>query len=143
MLCQTLFCVLEKCKCPKEITTNWYNYAPYTRFISGYDTKTNSPIYKGILYTVLTKMMQHCCGNCSGGHGPSSINWGDFNTKKEWGIADVKKAIEDSVWDLSFPIGGGKHDDKYRYSLSSCMLFLCKCISQNRIGSGGNVFSVL
>ena len=113
--CIYLFSILEKCSCPKEITTNSYEYAPYTRYIVGYEKNTNAPKYKGIFFVILDKMMKHCCGNCSGGHGPSTIKWEDISKTKQKTMMNMKTAIEDGNYDLSFPAEGGKTSDYYRY----------------------------
>ena len=105
---------LEKCSCPKEITTNSYEYAPYTRYIVGYEKNTNAPKYKGIFFVILDKMMKHCCGNCSGGHGPSTIKWEDISKTKQKTMMNMKTAIENGNYDLSFPAEGGKTSDYYR-----------------------------
>jgi len=109
--------VQEKCSCPKEITTNSYNYAPYSRFISRYGSN-GAAVYSGIFFVTLTKMMTQCCGNCSGGHGPSSIKWEDEPVLKTKSMSLMKNNV--GKYDLSFPIEGSKTSEYY----SSTHLFV-------------------
>ena len=111
----------EKCSCPKEITTNSYNYAPYSRFISSYGSN-GAAVYSGIFFATLTKMMAQCCGNCSGGHGPSSIKWEDEPVLKTKSMSLMKNNVGN--YDLSFPIEGSKTSEYYRSVLMTIGDFL-------------------
>ena len=108
--------VKEKCTCPKEIHTNWYDYPPYTPFTTGDDDNGN-PNYQGIFYAILGKMVKEVCGTCAGGHGESEIIW-NYAVNKKKQMTDAKNDIEDhsKQIDISFPIAAGKLDDKYRDS---------------------------
>lgn len=62
----SVFYILEKCLCPKNIATSWYSYPPYTRYYTGTVRRNGikSNKYKGILYDILPDLMQHVCGSC-------------------------------------------------------------------------------
>ena len=65
----------------------------------------------GIFPVLLQKMVSSCCGNCSFGHGTSTINYG--NPKDT--LDDVKEAINSrNIADMSFPIAGKMTDDEYK-----------------------------
>ncbi len=99
-----------ECLCPKVLTTNSFPYAPYTR----YSDPKDQTKYKGIFYVVMQKMMQHCCGNCSDGHGPSSIKWEDESVVKQKSMAQMKVLIETGQYHLSYPAEGLSTNELYR-----------------------------
>lgn len=104
----------EKCSCPEEITTNAYSYAPYTRFIKGYNSSTGAPLYNGIFYKILTKMVKQCCGSCpSRASRETKIKWQDEAVLKAKSMSVMKKNI--GKYDLSFPLEGSKTSEYYRY----------------------------
>ena len=57
---------VETCRCPKKLTSSWTRLAPLVlrdRNISG------------ILPKHIETAVASCCGNCSLGQGPSSVDW--------------------------------------------------------------------
>ncbi|XP_065070746.1 uncharacterized protein LOC135695552 [Rhopilema esculentum] len=106
--------VQEKCSCPKSITTNSYDYAPYSRYVKSGDQ------YGGIFFIILDKMIKDCCGSCSRGHGSSDIIWEKPADLKKKSMSKMKEQLEIGSFDLSFPIEGSKTSEYY----SSSHLFI-------------------
>ncbi|XP_057304187.1 uncharacterized protein LOC130641408 [Hydractinia symbiolongicarpus] len=105
--------VAEKCLCPQKLRASWYDFPPYTKYLTS--DGSNKKIDKGVFYAIMTKMVAAVCGNCTKGHGPTDIIWDDsYNKKKDRGLSDVKSEIENNMFDIYFPIEGLKTDNKYR-----------------------------
>ena len=101
--------VIEKCSCPKSITTNSYDYAPYSRYVKSGDQ------YGGIFFIILDRMIKECCGTCSRGHGASDIIWEKPADLKKKSMSKMKEQLEIGSFDLSFPIEGSKTSEYYRF----------------------------
>ncbi|XP_057309219.1 uncharacterized protein LOC130647392 [Hydractinia symbiolongicarpus] len=104
--------IIEQCKCPKKIKLVWYNYPPYTQFVYGFD-KYSKPIFKGVFYTVLEKMLKEVCGKCLRGHGESEIVWGSVDNRRK-NLFDVKNQIDKGDFDIVLPIFSLKSTSAYR-----------------------------
>ena len=91
---------LEKCKCPKVIRTNWYHHPPYIKAKEGQNPE-------GVFPILIQRIVDACCGNCTRGAGPSSVEYG---TQKE-SLQYVKETLnDDNSIEISFPIAGKKDD---------------------------------
>eukprot|EP00794_Sanderia_malayensis_P018225 gene18225-20043_t len=101
--------VKSECLCSKVLTTNSYEYAPYTRYPDVNDATKS----KGIFYVILQKMVAQCCGNCSDGHGPSSIKWEDNVIVKQKSMAQMKVLIETGNYQISFPVKSMSTNELY------------------------------
>ena len=66
--CVTLFDFLEKCKCPKITHANWYDVPTYVENHPGRDPSRLFPLSLG-------KIVEQCCGNCTGSEGESEISY--------------------------------------------------------------------
>lgn len=98
--------VKEYCKCPKTIHANWYNIPPYI-----VDTGQSKP--KGLFPLLLEKIIQHCCGNCTGGDGESEISYSN-RRKNLVNIKDTNNLGQPDT--ITFPISGKKDDREYQNS---------------------------
>ena len=94
------FFFLEKCICPKYIRTNWYSVPPYT-----------NENHLGLFHSLLEEIVQTCCGNCTGGHGPSEILYQEGGMKKS--LMEVKNNVH-AADTISFPIAGKKSDREFQ-----------------------------
>jgi len=97
--------VKEKCKCPKIIKANWYDIPPYI--------KDNGPGREpsGLLPLLLKEIVPVCCGNCSGGDGPSTISYANRQDNLV-AIRDIRNFdVNDTI---TFPISGHKDDRWYQ-----------------------------
>ncbi|XP_048580338.1 uncharacterized protein LOC5501882 [Nematostella vectensis] len=102
--------VAEKCTCPKRILTNWYELPPYTR--------TDAARKENSLFRVLIRtIFQTCCGNCTGGHGPSEIIFDGANSTKMSFIETRKEENLNQKDTISFPIPGNADDTTYQNTL--------------------------
>ena len=91
---------LEKCKCPKVIRTNWYHHPPYIKAKEGQNPE-------GVFPILIQRIVDACCGNCTRGAGPSSVEYG---IQKE-SLQYVKETLnDDNSIEISFPIAGKKDD---------------------------------
>ena len=70
-------------------------------------------------------MVAQCCGNCSGGHGPSSIKWEDEPVLKTKSMSLMKNNV--GQYDLSFPVEGSKNSEYYRWGVH---VYAKKCLGQ-------------
>ncbi|XP_031565849.1 uncharacterized protein LOC116301000 [Actinia tenebrosa] len=96
--------VYERCTCPKVIKTNWYSLPPYMN-----EQNIDKSIFKQLLEEIFSK----CCGNCSNGHGPSTIDFGNGAMKNS--LVEVKDSLA-APDTISFPIPGKKDDTEYQNS---------------------------
>lgn len=87
------------------INTNWYSLPPYMN-----DQNIAKSIFKQLLEDIFSK----CCGNCSNGHGPSSIDFVGNNAMKN-SLVEVKENIL-APNTISFPIPGKKDETEYQTS---------------------------
>ena len=95
----------EKCKCPKVINANWYDIPPYI--------KDNGPDREpsGLFPLLLKEIVPLCCGNCSGGDGPSMISYANRRDNLV-AIKDIRNFdVNDTI---TFPISGYKDDHQYQ-----------------------------
>ena len=83
----TFFLLLETCRCPKILTTAWENLAPLVQM--------NGSL-SGIMPKFVTEAVSSCCGNCSLGQGPSSIDWGHDALNRS-SIKSSKEALLDAI----------------------------------------------
>lgn len=74
-----------------------------------YDPQQENP--KGIFPILIKQLIDICCGNCSKGHGVSTVFYGSPKPS----LKDVKDTItSQDVVHMSFPIGGKETDDDYK-----------------------------
>ena len=66
--CVTLFDFSEKCKCPKIIHANWYDVPPD---VESHPWRNPSRLF----LLLLGKIVEECCGNCTGGDGESETSY--------------------------------------------------------------------
>ena len=95
----------EKCKCPKVINANWYDVPPYIR--------DNGPgrVPSGLFPLLLKEIVPVCCGNCSGGDGPSTISYANRRDN----LVAIRNIRNFDVNDtITFPISGHKDDRWYQ-----------------------------
>ena len=101
-----MFFFVEKCKCPKHIIANWYDIPPYIKDNGvGQDPS-------GLFPLLLQEIVPRCCGNCSGGDGPSEIVYHVKRQSNLVAIKDIKNL--DSPDSITFPINGKKDDRWYQ-----------------------------
>ena len=66
----SIFCFLitsETCRCPKVLKTAWTSMIPLVHHKNG--------SLSGIMPKFINESVISCCGNCSLGQGPSTIDW--------------------------------------------------------------------
>jgi hypothetical protein len=94
----------ETCRCPKILHTNYWKYPPYAR-------KRSSGSIRGLFPDIVFKMTEWACGECTNGHGKTSINTmenGHGKPSFKSGLLEVLSDIND-IPEISFPIHGNKY----------------------------------
>ena len=111
-----LLLLLETCRCPKYLRSNWWILPPYTN-----TSNPESP--GGIFFMVAKQVLDLMCGTCPNGHGETEFCYEEGCEKKRRrrstdnsyqknSLQDVATNVDENV-EISFPVQGNRFMTTY------------------------------